>query len=375
MAGIAAGSLRGRAARATPGLNDQTVRMIVRSDVTGKTLRVRLSNGFGASPVRIGKVDVAHQTIGPDIAAASDHALTFGGHASVTIPVGKEVVSDPVTLSVRRGQNLVVSAFFPDATGPTTWHFEAETTTYISTPGDWTSQPGGSPYQTITPSWFYLDGVDVQGPAVKGTIVAFGDSITDGHYSTVDANGRWPDWLARRIPGYSVVNEGIGGNQLLADTSGSGISGLHRLNTDVLNQPGVTGIIVLEGINDIGSADATAAELITGMKQVIARAHAHCISVFGGTLTPFQGASYYTLARESEREAFNTWIRTSGAFDGVVDFDAAVRDPNNPLALDPKYDTGGGHLHPNDLGYEAMGDAVNLAMLRHPYSCSSAAGS
>jgi lysophospholipase L1-like esterase len=356
------------------GLTDQTVRMIVRSDVTGNTVRVRLSNGFGASAVRIGKADVAHQTSGPDIAASSDRALTFAGHTSVTIPVGKEVVSDPVKLNVKRGQNLVVSAFFPDATGPTTWHFEAETTSYISTPGDWTAQPGGSPYQTITPSWFYLDGVDVLSHPVKGTIVAFGDSITDGHYSTVDANGRWPDWLARRIPSYSVINEGIGGNQLLADTSGSGISGLHRLSTDALNQPGVTSIILLEGINDIDS-DATAAELITGMKHVIARAHARCISVFGGTLTPDQGSSSYTLARESEREALNTWIRTSGAFDGVVDFDAAVRDPNNPLALDPKYDTGGGHLHPNDLGYEAMGNAVNLAMLKHHYTCSSAAGS
>ena len=206
------------------GLDDQTARMILRNGVTGNTLRIHLSNKFGASAVTIGKVDVAHQTVGPDISQASDRPVTFHGKQSFSIPVGKEVVSDPVNLPTRRGQNLVVSVFFPDATGSTSWHFEAETTTYLSTAGDWTDQPGGSPYQTELPSWFYLDGVDVLSTARKGTIVAFGDSITDGHYSTIDANGRWPDWLARRIPNYSVLNEGIGGNQLLADTSGAGIS-------------------------------------------------------------------------------------------------------------------------------------------------------
>jgi len=351
------------------GLNHQTARMIVRSDATGNKLRIRLSNAFGASPVVVAAVSVAYQQSGPTIDARSSRSVTFNGQPSVTIPVGQESVSDPVPLSVRRGQNLVVSAYFPAATGPSTWHFEAESTTYLSQPGNWTSEPGGSPYQTITPSWYYLDGIDVYSHAAHGTIVAFGDSITDGHYSTIDANGRWPDWLARRIPQYSVINEGIGGNRVLTDTSSSGISALHRFDTDALNQPDVTGIIVLEGINDIQSADASAASVIDGLQQLIARAHARCIPIFGGTLTPFKGSNGYSADREQAREAVNAWIRTSGAFDGVVDFDKAVRDPADPLALLPAYDSGGGHLHPNDLGYEAMGNAVSLSMLKKHYSC------
>jgi lysophospholipase L1-like esterase len=296
--------------------------------------------------------------------------VTFGGQDSVTIPVGDEVVSDPVRMRVGEEQDLVVSAFFPQATGPTTWHFEAESTSYISQPGDWTAEPGGSPYQTEIPSWFYLDGVDVSRGPVAGTVVAFGDSITDGHFSTIDANGRWPNWLALRIPRYAVINEGIGGNEILNDTPSSGVSALHRFARDVLDQPGVTDVIFLEGINDIGVGNTTgpyvsATQIEAGMQTLINEAHAHGIKIFGGTLTPFEGASYYNAAGEAEREAVNQWIRTSGAFDGVVDFDAAVRDPSDPLRLNPIYDTGGGHLHPNDLGYKAMADAINLELLKH----------
>lgn len=347
------------------GLDNQTARMVIHSTVGGHQLRVRFSNAYGTAPVVLGKVDVALQRRGPTTEPRSDHSVTFSGQQSVTIPVGQEVVSDAVDMMLRGQENLVVSVYFPDATGPATWHFEAESTTYFSTPGDWAAEPGGSPYQTITPSWFYLDGVDVLGQA-KGTVVAFGDSITDGHYSTIDGNGRWPDWLARRIPNYAVLNEGIGGNRVLTD--GSGESALHRFGRDAINQLGVTAIIFLEGINDIDNDGTTAGQVIAGIQQVIDMAHAACLPIFGGTLTPYQGASSYTDVREGYREAVNQWIRTSGAFDGVIDFDKAVRDPNNPLALDPRYDTGGGHLHPNDLGYKAMADAIDLSLLRtsHP---------
>jgi lysophospholipase L1-like esterase len=303
------------------------------------------------------------------VVPGTDRVVTFGGQDSVTIPVGDEVVSDPVAMRVGEEQDLVISEFLPQATGPTTWHFEAESTSYISQPGDWTAEPGGSPYQTEIPSWFYLDGVDVSRGPVAGTVVAFGDSITDGHYSTIDANGRWPNWLALRIPRDAVINEGIGGNQILTDTPSSGVSALHRFGRDVLDQLGVTDVIFLEGINDIGVANTTgpyvsATQIEDGMMTIINEAHAHGLKIFGGTLTPFEGASYYNAAGEAEREAVNHWIRTSGAFDGVVDFDAAVRDPSDPLRLNPIYDTGGGHLHPNDLGYKAMADAINLELLK-----------
>lgn len=351
------------------GLNDQTVRMVIHTTVGGDTLRLRFSNAYGTQPVTIGKVDVALHKFSSTIVPHTDRVVTFAGQDSVTIPVGQEVVSDPVAIRVGEEQDLVVSAFLPQGTGPTTWHFEAESTSYISQPGDWTAEPGGSPYQTEIPSWFYLDGADVTSRPVAGTVVAFGDSITDGHFSTIDANGRWPNWLALRIPQYAVINEGIGGNRILTDTPSSGVSALHRFARDVLDQPGVTDVIFLEGINDIGVGNTTgpyvsAAQLEAGMLTLIGEAHAHGIKIFGGTLTPFEGASYYNAAGEAEREAINKWIRTSGAFDGVVDFDAAVRDPSDPLRLNPIYDTGGGHLHPNDLGYKAMADAINLRLFR-----------
>ena len=351
------------------GLDDETVRMVIHTTVGGDTLRLRFSNAYGTLPVTIGKVDVALRRFSSTIVPGTDRVVTFGGQDSVTIPVGQEVVSDPVAMRVGEEQDLVVSAFLPQATGPTTWHFEAESTSYISQPGDWTGEPGGSPYQSEIPSWFYLDGVDVTRRSVAGTIVAFGDSITDGHYSTIDANGRWPNWLALRVPQYAVINEGIGGNRILTDTSSSGVSALNRFARDVLDQPGVTDVIFLEGINDIGVGNTTgpyvsAAQLEAGMLTLISEAHAYGIKIFGGTLTPFEGASYYNAAGEAEREAVNQWIRTSGAFDGVVDFDAAVRDPSDPLRLNPMYDTGGGHLHPNDQGYEAMADAINLKLFK-----------
>ena len=347
------------------GISNQTVRMNVWPTAGGQALRVRLSNAYGSAPLTLGAVTVAEPMAGSTVNGRTLHQVTFGGSRPVTIPVGQEVVSDPVAMTVRRHQSITISVFLPNPTGPTTWHFEAETTSYISTPGDWTREPGGSPYQTIVPSWFFLDGIDVLAHPLQGTVVAFGDSITDGHYSTIDAHGTWPDWLSRRLPGFAVLNEGIGGNQLLKDTTGvAGVSGLHRFQRDVLSQPGVTSVIFLEGINDIGASQATAQELEDGMRTIISQAHGAGLTIIGGTLTPYQGAAYYTSAGEQVREEVNQWIRTSGAFDAVADFDKAVRDPHDPLRLNPVYDTGGGHLHPNDLGYEAMADAIPLSALR-----------
>jgi lysophospholipase L1-like esterase len=289
-------------------MDNQTVRMNVWPTVSGHSLRVRLSNAYGSAPLTLGAVTVARQRFGPIIDARTVRHVTFGGSSSVTIPVGAEVVSDPISMMVHRFRNLTVSVYLPHPTGPTTWHYEAETTSYISTPGDWTSEPGGSPYQTIVPSWFFLDGVDVRQHHVRGTVVAFGDSITDGHYSTIDAHGTWPNWLSRRLPGFAVLNEGIGGNQILTDVAGvAGDSALHRFQRDALDQLGVTSIVLLEGINDIGSSDATAPAVIDGIKTLIDEAHAAGLTIGGGTLTPFEGAAYYTPAREQVREQVNAW--------------------------------------------------------------------
>ena len=350
------------------GFSDQTVRMVVRSGVSGSEVRVRLSNAYGSEPVRVGRASVAQHAGGPTVAEQSRRAITVDGRADFVIPAGAEVVSDPVDLDVDRDRSLVVSLHLPEPTGPATFHRWAESTTYISGKGDWADEPGGSPYQTMTSSWFFLAGVDVKGPPVAGTVVAFGDSITDGHFATIDGNGRYPDWLGRRAPRYAVVNAGIGGNKILADKPTGGESALNRLDRDLIDQLGVTDVILMQGINDI-AAGRPADEVIGGLRQIIDRAHARCINVVGGTLTAWEGSSAYTIEREAVREQVNRWIRTGGAFDGVVDFDEATRDPQNPHALRPEYDTGGGHIHPNDLGYRAMADAVDLDLLAGHHTC------
>ena len=350
------------------GFGNQTVRMIIRPDAVGHEVRIRLSNAYGSEPVEIGHASVATHTSGPGIVAESSRGVTVDGRADFSIPAGAEVVSDPVDVRVQRDQSLVVSVFFPEPTGPATFHRWAEATTYISEAGDWADEPGGSPYQTMTPSWFFLAGVDVKGPPVAGTVVAFGDSITDGHFATIDANGRYTDWLARRTPRFSVVNAGIGGNKILNDKPTGGESALNRLDRDLIDQLGVTDVIFMQGINDI-AAGHTAAEVIEATEQIIATAHENCLNILGGTLTAWEGSSAYTAERESEREELNEWIRTSGAFDGVIDFDEVTRDPENPHALKAEFDTGGGHIHPNDLGYKAMADAVDLDLLRGQRSC------
>src|SRR5690625_2199199 len=251
------------------GFSNQTIRMVLRPDATGHEVRVRLSNAYGTKALEVGRASIATHTSGPTFAEGSRGALTVDGQTVFSIPVGAEVVSDPVKLRVKRDERLVVSIFLPQSTGPATFHRWAESTTYISQAGDWADEAGGSPYQTMTPSWFFLTGVDVKGPPTAGTAVAFGDSITDGHFATIDGNGRYTDWLARRTPRFSVVNAGIGGNKILNDKPTGGESALNRLDRDMINQLGVTDVIFMQGINDV-AVDHTADEVIGGMEQIIA---------------------------------------------------------------------------------------------------------
>jgi lysophospholipase L1-like esterase len=354
---------------------NQTLRMIVHTSIGGKRVRVEFSNTFGEESLIIGAAHVAISSEGAAIFPGSDRALTFDGAASVTIPPGALEVSDPVDLDVAASSNLAISVYLPDATGPATMHPLGLQTNYISTAGNFTSTTS-MPYEWTVTSWYWLSGVDVEANPDTSAIVALGDSITDGANSTPNTNRRWPNQLAARLLAnpatahLAVVNAGISGNRILHDLDGP--NALARLDRDVLARAGVKYLIVLEGINDLGfphlpgafgQQEVTADHLIAGFRQMIDRAHAHGIKVFGCTLTPYEGAVYYSKEGEAKREAVNQWIRTSGAFDGVIDFDAAVRDPKNPLRFLPAYDSGD-HLHPNDAGLKAMADAIDLKLFQ-----------
>jgi lysophospholipase L1-like esterase len=354
------------------------VREIVYPHFGGTQVRIRVTNAYGSQPLTIGQAHIAVQGTGPAIVPGSDRPLTFDGHASVTIPMGAEAYSDPVALDVHATRNLAISLYLPGPTGPLTWHATARQTLYLAS-GNQASSAAGDPFEALrnVPSWYVLTGVDVPAAPGQAAVVTFGDSITDGTNSTQDANNRWPDYLARRLAGrpgnqLSVLDEGIGGNRVLSDTP-THVSALARINTDVLAQDGVRYVILLEGINDIGqtclgNAAASADDIIRGYQQIITQLHLKGIKVFAGTLTPFMGAlhdtpnaGYYCANGESSRGEVNTWIRSSGEFDGVIDFDQATRDPANPLSYLPAFDSGD-HLHPNDAGYEAMANAIDLAL-------------
>jgi lysophospholipase L1-like esterase len=360
------------------GFHDQTVRDIIVSSVGGNMVRLELTNAFGRSPLQVGRVTVAVADLGAGVVPGTIHPVSFGGSVSVRIPAGEQVLSDPVGMQVSALQKLAVSIYLPGRTGVATRHTDAQQVNWVSTVGDHAGEAGVGAFTIPALSWYYLSGLDVRSSRATGTVVAFGDSITDGVNSSVGGNDRWPDGLARRLgavagPTLSVADEGIGGNRLLTASRCCGASAQARFARDALEQPGVRDVIVLEGINDIGlsvgplhsDAGLTAARVIAGYRDLIAQAHARGVRIFGATLLPYQGAGYYSPAGEAIREAVNAWIRTSGAFNGVIDFDAVMRDPADPLRLNPAYDSGD-HLHPNDAGYQAMADAINLDMLLPP---------
>jgi len=357
---------------ARQGFHDQTVRMILRTSIGGSKVRVRLSNAIGAAPVDIGAAHIAVHGKDSEIVAGSDRTLTFGGKPGWTMRPGVVIVSDPVDLDVPKGGELAVSLYFPGETGPVTSHNDLHTEYISSQTGDTTGAPAmADPIKAGTAFW--LSAVEVLAPANTPVIVALGDSITEGFRSTPDTNHTWPNLLSARLlankatANIAMANVGIGGNRILRD--GTGASVLARLDRDVLTQPGVKWIILLEGINDIGHgfqvpAEAvTADELIAADKQVIERAHTVGVKVIGATLPPYEGANYASEAGEAVRAALNNWIRTSGAFDGVADFDKATQDPANPKRLRADCDSGD-HLHPNDTGYQVMADAVDLGIFR-----------
>ena len=397
----AAEARTGAAAAPEPGapvrLRNQTIRQFVRTSIGGSQARVALTNLFGTEPLAVGAAHVARRAAGAAIAGGAH--LTFRGHPSVTIQAGSTVLSDPVALDVAPLGDLAIDLYLPGdswgSTSPATVHSTGLTTSYLSASGN---RSGAERFDVdvTTPQWFYLSRVDVWTPTAPGAIVTMGDSITDGTGSTVDAHRRWPDFLARRLaaeygdaaPG--VLNVGIAGNRILSHNAGLanllrraglpappntgtppnpnalfGPSGLSRFNRDVLLQPGVTHVVVLETTNDIGMAfdDPWPAveDLIAGHRTMIRRAHALGLTIYGGTLLPFEGALYWTEAGEAKRQALNDWIGTSGAYDGVIDFAAAVRDPENPTRFRPDLHADD-WLHPNDAGYESMANAIDLAL-------------
>ena len=367
-------------AAATQTFNDQTVRMIVHTSVGGSKVRVRISNELGAVPLRIGAARVALRDSASAIAPGTDRVLTFSGSAAIAIPPGAPMLSDPVALDVPAGADLAVSIHLPGETQATTSHGSAFQTSYVSAAGDFTAAPDLPIDRKIT-FWPFLTQVDVLARGPAEAIVAFGDSITDGAITTLDANRRWPDVLARRLraaghANVGIVNRGIGGNRLLRDPGVHpmfGRAALARFERDVLATTGVRHLVVLIGINDIGHpgsdsappAEAVAAgDLIAGYRQLIARARAHGIKVVGATLTPFEGTvfpRYYSEPKEQVRVVVNAWIRNGKEFDGVIDFDLALRDPDRHARVLPAYDSGD-HLHPNDAGMQAMAEAIPLGL-------------
>jgi len=359
--------------------DNQTLREIVHTSIGGNTVRVRLSNAFGKENADIGAAHIALHAKGAGIVAGSDRVLTFGGRPSVSIPANAPVLSDPVKLDVPEAGDLAISIFIAKKTVGAGIHYSSQQTSYVGS-GDVSGAASMDGAATMT-SWVFLTGVEVTASEATSVVVAFGDSITDGARSTVDANHRWPDYLAARLLAQhgrkkvGVLDAGIGGNRILHDATSNvrfGVSALARFDRDVLSQPGVKYVIVLEGINDLGHAGTSAPisetvsaeDLIAGMKQMIERAHEHGIKIFGATVTPFEGTSfagYFTPEKEVKRKALNEFIRNGHAFDGVVDFEKAVRDPKNPDRMLADYD-GGDHLHPGDAGYKAMGDAIDLRL-------------
>lgn len=352
-------------------LKNQTVRMVARSSVGGRRVRIQVSNAFGSKPLVISNTHIALRDKGAAIVRMSDRALAFGGRPTMTVPPGALIVSDPVDLAVPKLTDLAISLYLPEDTGTPSIHPIGLHTNYIAD-GEGTAKTSLDTSMTTT-AYLWLSSIDVLAPANAGAIVAFGDSITDGFSTTIDKDQAWPALLAKRFAAakstemLGVLNLGIAGNRVLRD--GAGVSALARFDRDVLSRTGVRWMTLLEGINDItfsalpvfSTEVVTAEDLIGGYRQIIERAHMHGIKVAGATIMPVGGVSTYRESGEAVRQAVNQWIRGSGAFDAVIDFDALMRDPADPKRLRPEFDPGD-HVHPDDKGNERMAQAIDLAI-------------
>jgi lysophospholipase L1-like esterase len=355
-------------ARGTPTFNNQTITQVVRLSAGGQRLRVRLSNEYGSKPLQIGAARVALLGADGAVVTGSERTVTFSGAAAALIPPGAPMLSDAVALPTKPLARLRISLYLPTDTNGCTCHMTGMDLVSVA-PGNVTQAPpaagkGAADYRA------FLTEVDVETAAPGRPVIAtFGDSITDGYHSTDDANHRWPDRLAERLEAsrtqFAVVNAGISGNRVLSDGAIAifGQNALTRFDRDVLSVPGVTHVTVLEGVNDLGMGKSapTAAELIAGYRQLIARAHEHGLKIIGATILPYGGAAYFTPAGETVRQNINAWIRTGHEFDGVIDFDAAIRDPARPERMRADWQSGD-WLHPNDVGYRVLGDAVDLSL-------------
>ena len=361
---------------AGPALKAQTIRQVVRSTIAGSKIRIQLSNLYGSAPIKIGPVHLAMHARGARIRAGTDHLLTFAGQPAVTIPDGASVLSDPVEMAVPALADLAISLYLPGKVAVSSVHGTGMQTAFI-VPGD-----AGAALDLMSAkgddSRYFLTDVEVVPDRPAQTLVVLGDSVADGVGSGNDRNTRWPDLLATRLQAnptlasIAVINAGIAGNRLLSDAVDPfvGPSALSRFKRDVLDKPGVRWILLHEGINDIAAAtllqrpqdQVTAAQVIAGMRTLAARAHAQSIKIGVGTLLPFEGTKqFYSATAETERQAINAWIRTSGAFDAVLDFDRALRDPKHPGRLRPAFDSGD-HLHPSETGYKLMAEKIDLHM-------------
>lgn len=363
-------------------LQNATLRQIVHLSIGGSELRVRLSNRFGTAPLALKAVHIAEpvSTASAKIVPGSDRTLTFSGSAEVTIPAGADYFSDPIDYTVAPLSNLAITIYMETPPARETGHPGSRATSYLVHGNEVSAEdlPGAKTVE----HWYFISGVDVAAPQNAASIVALGDSITDGHASTTNGNDRWPDDLAKRLQAsaetrnFGVLNVGTGGNRLLVD--GLGPNALARFDADVLAQAGVRYVIVLEGVNDLGMmtrlGDVSKAEhsamvhqIEAAYEQIIVRAHAHGIDAIGGAIMPFVGSGFYHPGpnTEADRREINNWIRAPGHFDAVIDFDRAMRDPGHPDRLNPKFDCGD-HLHPSPAGYAAMADAIPLALFtRH----------
>ena len=356
--------------------NNITLRMNGRVSLGGKLLRVRLSNAHGTWPLTIGAAHIGLRASGPAIIPGSDRVLTFGGERSAVIATGSLLISDPVELDVPPLGDVAITVHLPDdlpASFGITGRY-ARVTNYISPLGNF-AEEAVMPVGKITDDWYIVSGIDVLAESGTGAVVALGDSLTDGNISTHDVYANWPSQLARRLAArrggrpVAVMNQGLGGNRILHDIRGD--SGLRRFDRDVLAQAGVTHVIVLLGTNDLRNRwarpeeEANAPAMIAGLKQLALRAHGRGIKIFGGTITPFENETFlpgaWNPAREAVRQEVNAWIRQDNAFDAVIDFDHAVRDPDHPTSMLPIYDCGD-HLHQSDRGYNYMGEVIDLSL-------------